>query len=119
MAAYIYVEKILIHYFQDSLTGVALSWYMSLERGWRELAEQVQPPITEKEMVAMFIDTVPSPYYDKVVGNVASNFADLMVVGERIELGIRHENFTQSNSNIGFAKKPTQKKMKGEANTVL
>ncbi|RDY04537.1 hypothetical protein CR513_11721, partial [Mucuna pruriens] len=40
-------------------------------------------------MVTMFIDTLPSPYYDKVVGNVASSFADLVVVGERIELGIR------------------------------
>ncbi|RDX69521.1 hypothetical protein CR513_51359, partial [Mucuna pruriens] len=37
----------------------------------------------------MFIDTLPSPYYDRVVGNVASNFADLVVVGKRIELGIR------------------------------
>ncbi|RDX99367.1 hypothetical protein CR513_17589, partial [Mucuna pruriens] len=28
-------------------------------------------------MVTMFIDTLPSPYYDKVVGNVTSNLADL------------------------------------------
>ncbi|RDX72970.1 hypothetical protein CR513_47480, partial [Mucuna pruriens] len=40
-------------------------------------------------MVTMFIDTLLSPYYDKVVGSVASNFTDLMVVGERIELSIR------------------------------
>ncbi|RDY04170.1 hypothetical protein CR513_12149, partial [Mucuna pruriens] len=43
MAAYIYDDKVLIHYFQDSLTGVALSWYVSLERGriktWRDLAK--------------------------------------------------------------------------------
>ncbi|RDY09933.1 hypothetical protein CR513_05621, partial [Mucuna pruriens] len=40
-------------------------------------------------MVTMFIDTLPSPYYDRIVGNVASNFANLVVVGERIELGIQ------------------------------
>ncbi|RDX70771.1 hypothetical protein CR513_49949, partial [Mucuna pruriens] len=28
----------------------------------------------------MFIDTLPSPYYDKVMGSVASNFVDLVVV---------------------------------------
>ncbi|RDX75076.1 hypothetical protein CR513_45088, partial [Mucuna pruriens] len=43
MAAHIYDDKILIHFFQDSLIGVALSWYVSLERGhiktWRDLAE--------------------------------------------------------------------------------
>ncbi|RDX93148.1 hypothetical protein CR513_24621, partial [Mucuna pruriens] len=33
MAAYIYDDKVLIHYFQDSLTGTALSWYVALERG--------------------------------------------------------------------------------------
>ncbi|RDX78737.1 hypothetical protein CR513_40935, partial [Mucuna pruriens] len=57
-------------------------------------------------MVIMFIDTLPSPYYDKVVGNVASNFTDLVV-------------FAQSSNNIGFAKKPSQEKRKCEANAVL
>ncbi|RDY07339.1 hypothetical protein CR513_08569, partial [Mucuna pruriens] len=79
---------------------------------WRELAAQVQPLIIEREMVTMFIDTLPSPYYDRVVGNVASNFADLVVVGERIE-------FTQTNSDTSFAKKSTSEKKKGETNDVL
>ncbi|RDX73766.1 hypothetical protein CR513_46573, partial [Mucuna pruriens] len=56
---------------------------------WCELAVQVQPLITEREMVTMFIDTLFTLYYDKVVGKVASNFADLVVMGERINLGIR------------------------------
>ncbi|RDX73717.1 hypothetical protein CR513_46641, partial [Mucuna pruriens] len=86
---------------------------------WRELAAQVQPPITEREMVTMFIDTFPFPYYDKVVGNVASSFADLVVVGERIELSIRNRKFAQSSNNVGFAKKPTPEKKKGETNAVL
>ncbi|RDX80845.1 hypothetical protein CR513_38548, partial [Mucuna pruriens] len=42
MATYIYDDKVLIHYFQDSLTTIALSWYVSLEWGrnktWRDLA---------------------------------------------------------------------------------
>ncbi|RDX90789.1 hypothetical protein CR513_27294, partial [Mucuna pruriens] len=86
---------------------------------WRELAAQVQPPITEREMVTMFIDTLPSPYYDKVVGNVASNFTNLVVVGERIELGIQRGKFAQTNSGPSFAKKPTSEKKKGETNTML
>ncbi|RDX87134.1 hypothetical protein CR513_31435, partial [Mucuna pruriens] len=39
----IYDDKVLIHYFQDSLTGAALSWYVILKRGciktWRDLTE--------------------------------------------------------------------------------
>ncbi|RDY10082.1 hypothetical protein CR513_05453, partial [Mucuna pruriens] len=43
MEAYIHDDKILIDCFEDSLMGVALGWYVSLERGciktWRDLAE--------------------------------------------------------------------------------
>ncbi|RDY00704.1 hypothetical protein CR513_16084, partial [Mucuna pruriens] len=70
-------------------------------------------------MVTMFIDTLPSLYYDRVVGNVASNFADLVVVGERIEVGIPRGKFTQTNSGTSFSKKLTPEKKKGETNVVL
>lgn len=43
MAAYSGDEKLLIHFFQDSLSGASLEWYMQLERShvrsWRELTE--------------------------------------------------------------------------------
>ncbi|RDX82879.1 hypothetical protein CR513_36280, partial [Mucuna pruriens] len=70
----------------------------------------------EKEMVTMFIDTLRAPYYDKVVGNVASNFMYLMVVGERIELGIRRGKLTQASNNVSFSRKPVLEKKKGKTN---
>ncbi|RDX72684.1 hypothetical protein CR513_47793, partial [Mucuna pruriens] len=43
MATHIHDDKVLIHCFQDSLTGAALNWYVSLEQGcikaWRDLVE--------------------------------------------------------------------------------
>ncbi|RDX91774.1 hypothetical protein CR513_26196, partial [Mucuna pruriens] len=43
MASFIHQDKILVHCFQDSLTGAALSWYVNLDSGhvktWRDLAE--------------------------------------------------------------------------------
>ncbi|RDX82632.1 hypothetical protein CR513_36566, partial [Mucuna pruriens] len=65
-------------------------------------------------MVTMFIETRSSPYYDKVVGSVASNFADLMVVGERIELGIRHGKLAQANSNWALLRSSRQRKRKAK-----
>ncbi|RDX58017.1 hypothetical protein CR513_62701, partial [Mucuna pruriens] len=53
------------------------------------------------------------------VGNVASNFADLVVVGKRIEVSIRRGKFAQTNRVVGFAKKTTSEKKKGETNVVL
>ncbi|RDX97806.1 hypothetical protein CR513_19380, partial [Mucuna pruriens] len=137
MATYTYDDKILIHYFQDSLMGykynedmvLDYSWLQNMVKKeqegfkeyaqrWQELVAQVQPPITERKMVTIFINTLPSPYYNKVVGSVTSNFADLVVVGERIELGIRSGKFAHVSRNVGFAKKLTSKKKKGEANAV-
>lgn len=43
MSAYSDDEKLLMHFFQDSLSGASLEWYMQLEithvRSWRDLAE--------------------------------------------------------------------------------
>jgi len=43
MTAYAYDDKLLIHFFQDSLAGVALSWYTHLEasriRSWMDLVD--------------------------------------------------------------------------------
>ncbi|RDX77595.1 hypothetical protein CR513_42246, partial [Mucuna pruriens] len=43
IAVYIYDDKVLIDFFQDSLIGATLSWYVSLGRGhiktWRDLVE--------------------------------------------------------------------------------
>ncbi|TYK06500.1 uncharacterized protein E5676_scaffold70G00280 [Cucumis melo var. makuwa] len=96
MSAYAHNDKLLIHYFQDSLVGLTSRWYMQLDgsqvhrwkdladsflkqykynidmvpdrldlqriekknvetfkeyaQRWRELAAQVQPPITDKEL---------------------------------------------------------------------
>nr|KYP76623.1 hypothetical protein KK1_020874 [Cajanus cajan] len=43
MAAYVDNEKLLIHYFQESLSDAALNWYMQLDGGkiqtWKQLAD--------------------------------------------------------------------------------
>jgi hypothetical protein len=43
MAEVIYDDKLLIYFFQDSLTGSALSWYMRLDNAkvkkWKDLVE--------------------------------------------------------------------------------
>ncbi|XP_061359391.1 uncharacterized protein LOC133303490, partial [Gastrolobium bilobum] len=140
MASYAQDENLLIHFFQDSLTGAASNWYTHLERAhircwkdladaflkqykynidmapdrlqlqnmtkkdvesfkeyaqrWRELSAQVDPPLSEKEMVATFIDTLQSSFYDRMIGSVSSNFSDIVIIGERVENGIRSGKIT-------------------------
>ena len=151
MIGYAHDEKLLIHIFQDSLTGAAISWYLKLKKGqiltwrdlsrafleqyrhlmelapdrltlqnmrknpnesykeyalrWKETASQVQPPLTNREMNSLFVDTLPSPYYDKLIGNVFSEFADLLFSVGRIEDGIKRGKIMDTNTgNYGGEK---------------
>jgi hypothetical protein len=118
MATHFNDEKLLMHFFQDSLSGASLEWYMQLEHThirtwreldeaflkhyqynsdmapkrtqlqslaqkpyesfkeyaqcWRDLASRVQPPLLEKELVGMFMDTLQGPYLDRMIGSVTS-----------------------------------------------
>ncbi|KAH1238742.1 hypothetical protein GmHk_08G023351 [Glycine max] len=65
---------------------------------WRDLAAQVAPPMVEREMVTMMVDTLPVFYYEKLVGYMPSSFADLVFAGERIEVGLRRGKFNYVSS---------------------
>ncbi|KAF1856041.1 hypothetical protein Lal_00038611 [Lupinus albus] len=49
------------------------------------LAAQVKPKLSDEESVSMFIDTLQTPFFDQMVGNVHSDFRQLIRIGERIE----------------------------------
>ena len=139
MGAYSRDEKLLMHFFQESLAGATVTWYTNLEasrisswkdfmdtfirqyqyniamafdrtqlqnmskkehesfkeftKRWRDLAAQVAPPMMEKEMITMIVDTLPVFYYDKMVGYMPSSFTNLVFEGERIEVGLRRGKF--------------------------
>ena len=57
------------------------------------MAAQVAPPMTEKEMITMIVDTLPVFYYEKMVGYTPSSLADLVFTGERIEVGLKRGKF--------------------------
>ena len=45
--------------------------------------------MTEREMITIMVDTLPTFYYEKLIGYMPANFADLVFAGERIESGLR------------------------------
>jgi len=60
---------------------------------WRDLAAQVAPPMTEKEMITIIVDTLPVFYYEKMVGCAPSSFTDLVFAGERIDVSPKRGKF--------------------------
>ncbi|KAA3458454.1 gag/pol polyprotein [Gossypium australe] len=56
---------------------------------WREVATQVQPPLSEKETVKLFISTLRAPFITHMVGSTTQSFTDIVLAGEMIENAIR------------------------------
>jgi len=65
---------------------------------WRDLTAQVEPPLPKKEMVTMFMGTLQSPFYEHMLGSISSNFTDIVIIGERIEFGLKNDKIVQDPS---------------------
>ena len=80
---------------------------------WRDLAAQVQPLLTDKELNKMFLNTLKAPYYDRMIGNSNKDFSDVISVGEMIEAGVK-----QGKIEALEAKKQIPKRKEGETHVV-
>ena len=80
---------------------------------WWDLAAQVQPPLTDKELNKMFLNTLKAPYFDRMIGNSSKDFSDVILVGEMIEAGVK-----QGKIETSEAKKLIPKRKEGETHTV-
>lgn len=79
---------------------------------WRDLAGRVKPPMTDRELVDMFMGTLTGPFYNHLLGSSSSGFTELILTGERVESGIRSGKI-QAATSTG-AKKPYQGKSESE-----
>lgn len=52
---------------------------------WKEVASQVCQSLTNREINSLFVDTLLSPYYDKLIENAFSKFTDLLFFVGRIK----------------------------------
>ena len=142
MTGYTSNDKLLIHCFQDSLSGSVTRWYNFLSRDqikswtdlakaflvqykhmtdtapdrmslqnmekktnetfreyahkWRDLAAQVQPPLTNKKLNKMFLNTPNAPYYDRMIRNSNKDFSDVVAAEEMIEVRVKQGNIKAS-----------------------
>ena len=80
---------------------------------WRDLAAQVQPPFTDKELNKMFLNTLKASYYDWMIGNSNKDFFDVISAGEMIEAGVK-----QGKIEAAEAKKQFPKRKEGEIHVI-
>ena len=67
---------------------------------WKNMASMVRPPLTKREENSMFVDTLPSPYYDMLVINAFVEFEDLMYSVGRIEDGIKRGQIADTEASM-------------------
>lgn len=85
------------------------------------MASRVRPTLTDTELVDIFMGTLQSLYYEKMVGSSSSNFANLVVIGERIESGIKTRKIPGGSNQESAVRRPSSgstKKKEGETNVV-
>ncbi|KAI5408455.1 hypothetical protein KIW84_054333 [Lathyrus oleraceus] len=104
-------DQLLIHYFQDSLIGVALRWYMGMDSASihtfnglgeafvKELAAQITARLREKEMTKIFLKTLSSFYYERIIASAPSDFTEMVNMGIRLEEGVREGRLSRDEAS--------------------
>ena len=54
-----------------------------------DLAGRVQPPVSDRELVDMFLGTPSCPFFNHLIGSSSASFTEMILTGERVEDGIR------------------------------
>ena len=72
---------------------------------WRDLAGRMQPSLTDRELVDMFMGTLTGPFFNLLIGSSSSGFTELILTDERVESGIKGRKIPMA-STSNAVKKP-------------
>jgi hypothetical protein len=53
------------------------------------IASQINPPLEEKEMTKIFLKTLSSFYYERMIASAPSDFTEMVNMGMRLKEGVR------------------------------
>ena len=73
---------------------------------WRDLAGRVQPPLSERELVEMFLGTLSGPFFNHLLISSSTSFIELILTGERIEASIKNGKIQKDASSSTTVRKP-------------
>ena len=75
--------------------------YREFAYRWRKEAARVRPPMTEKDIVEVFVRVQESEYYDRVILLIGAKFAEIVKVGETIENGLKSGKIARVSASPG------------------
>ena len=56
---------------------------------WRDLMGRVHPPLSDRELVDMFLGMLSGSFFNHLIGSSSVGFTELILTGERVESGIK------------------------------
>ena len=68
--------------------------------GWKS-----PTPLSDRELVDMFLGTLSCPVFNYLIGSSSVGFTELILIGERVEVGIQSGKI-QKNTTPSSVKKP-------------
>ncbi|KAL3364209.1 hypothetical protein AABB24_013125 [Solanum stoloniferum] len=83
------VEIVPDRYSLERIKKKSTESYREYAYRWRKEAARVRPPMSEKEIVDVFIRIQEPEYYDRIMLLIGAKFAEIVKVGEAIEDGIK------------------------------
>nr|XP_025884692.1 uncharacterized protein LOC104646013 [Solanum lycopersicum] len=75
--------------------------YQEFAYRWRKEAARVRPPMTEKEIVEVFVRVQEPDYYDRVILLIGAKFTEIVKVGETIEDGLKSGKIARVSASPG------------------
>ena len=72
---------------------------------WREVAAQICPPLEEKELTKIYLKTLGTFYYDRMVASAPSNFTEMVNMGVRLEEAVREGRLIKNEESASGSKK--------------
>ncbi|XP_048134105.1 uncharacterized protein LOC125314885 [Rhodamnia argentea] len=120
MYKYISNGPFMVQTFQAGLKDAAMRWedleQAEMKKGenlkqyatrWRNIASQLRPEPPERELMRLFVSTLPQAMRSRLVGTAAQSFGQLVIMGEDIEIAMKR-GWLGDNSSA--SKRPLVKK---------
>jgi hypothetical protein len=107
----------------QGMSQTAKETFREYAQRWRQIVASVQPPMSEREMADMFMNTLQGNYIERLAACLSINFAEIVIVGERIESLLKMGRIQDNSaSNSSGPKRPFagngQRRKEGETSVV-
>ena len=84
------------------------------------MVTQVQPPLVEKEITMLFLNTLQKSYYDRLLPSATRSFVDMIMADNLVDHAIKNGKIDVGEGNSKFKRKGNfSKKKEGETQALF